>query len=127
MTSRQKLIWFALGVFSSGVISVLATAMLRRTELTHETVSYLVLEEPISRGSDQGDSDRAAIAYQTGAILRECGASYFEATASYEDQVPTADLPLSPGNLEALPCVVRRAQEQDVTIRTEIRWAGDRN
>jgi len=125
VTSRQKLIWFALGVFSSGVLSVLATVMLRQTVINDAKVSYLLLEEPVSRGSVQSDLDSGSIAYQTGAILRDCGARYFQTTFGYGDHPPTADFPLVHENVDALPCVVKRAQKHGIKIRTEIRWAGN--
>jgi hypothetical protein len=122
VTFRQKLTWFALGVFSSGALSMFATVMLRPTVIYEPKVSYLILEEPSSRSSFESDFDRSLIAYQIGAILRECGARYFETTVRDDDHSPTADLPLFYENVDALPCVVRTAQKQEITIRTEIRW-----
>jgi hypothetical protein len=124
VTRRDKLNWFALGAFSSGAVSLFAGEMLRLGPvIDHSTTSYLVLEEPFSETTAGPGFDPAFIAYRTGEILRECGAEYFETTSLYEDHSPTADLPVIPQNLDALQCVVLRADDEDIAIRSETRWS----
>ncbi|MGI9376767.1 hypothetical protein EB810_11810 [Altererythrobacter sp. FM1] len=126
MTRRQKLIWYALGAFSASTFSVAATLLMQPgPAIDHAAASYLVLEEPISEVTGEKGFDPAFIAYQTGELLRDCEAAYFETTFLYTDHAPTADLPLVKQNLNAIKCVVLRAEEEGIEIRTETRWSGN--
>ncbi|NCP19085.1 MAG: hypothetical protein GW855_08005 [Erythrobacter sp.] len=125
MTRRQKLIWFAIGAFTASAFSVAATRLLQPgPNIDHSTTDYLVLKEPFSKATAEEDFDRASIAYQTGELLRDCGAAYFETTFLYNDHAPTAELPLVTENLNSIQCVVLRAEDEGIETRIETRRSG---
>ena len=127
MTRRQKLIWCAFGAFSVSAPSVVTALLQPGPAIDHSTTDYLVLEEPFSEATGEEGFDPAFIAYQTGELLRDCGAAYFETTFLYNDHAPTADLPLVTQNLSAIQCVVLRAEDKGIKIRTETHWSGNPN
>jgi hypothetical protein len=92
-------------------------------ELDHKTIEFLILEEPPSEARGGEGFDPAFLAYETGKIMRECKAHYFETTALWNDHSPSADLPIIPGNTEAIECVVLRARDAGIKVRVETRWA----
>ena len=126
MTTRQKLIWFALGALSSSAISVTAMIVLQSGGRHYRpTANYLIFQEPAFEAKAEDDFDRALIAYGTGKVLRDCGVRYFETTLGYDDHPPTADLPIIPQNLDALQCVLLRAEKEGISVRAETRWTGN--
>jgi hypothetical protein len=116
----------AFGCMLSGIFWVSAMIYTRPgPTIHHSTTDFLVLQEPLSEALAEEGFDSSFIAYQTGEILRECGAWYFEVTPLYDDHMPTADLPIIPQNRDALQCVFLEADRKRIAVNIEPRWALD--
>lgn len=122
MIRRQKLIWFALGTLTSMLFSLAMVLLPTRLILDEASTYYVILEEPIS-GNQQNDSEGAgSVADRTGRLMRECGAKFFQTTFLSGESLPTAELPIIPDNINALPCIISQADREGIKITTEARW-----
>lgn len=122
MIRRQKLIWFALGTLTSMLFSLAVVLLPTRFIINEASTYYVILEEPIS-GNQQNDSEGAgSVADRTGLLMRECGAKFFQTSFLSGESLPTAELPIIPDNINALPCIISQADREGIKITTEARW-----
>ena len=123
---RTKLLWFAIGAGTSGILSLAAYWFFEPTVIGHSSVTYFVLTDrsPQATRFPEADADvRTAIADKAGEVLRSCGARVFEMSSSYNSRPPTADLPIVDENFPAIKCVIEEGSKKGIDFRMESRWS----
>lgn len=129
---RQRLIWFAAGMFVSCAVWILAYLVLMPgPTLTHESTIYLVLEEPtpsamVSTEGAAEEDELSLVANRSGEVLRNCGAEYFDTEPPFSDHVATANLPMIDMNFGTLACIFEAAEAEGIQTRFEHRWGDAR-
>jgi hypothetical protein len=103
-----------LGAGTSGLVSV-ASSVTSGLSYDDTTFPYLILSEPTTAlGDSASEGKDRFMAYQTGLLMRACGARAFETTAAGEGYLPTAELPIIYENYSSIECVIAAIRDNDL-------------
>ena len=114
--NRPRLIWFAAGVATSAGVSLVATSFV--LEPIMPTPSLILYEPELALNTALSNIESKLIPSETGELLRDCGARYFEIDLGEREL--TAELQLTEENAGAFECVLNGARVRDYRVGIEL-------